>query len=47
MDSVMDKVQPAVKKETRRVAMITGNRADPDVDCFRSATCGNASESSV
>ena len=24
MDSVMDKVQPAVKKETRRVAMITG-----------------------
>ena len=36
MDSVMDKVQPD-----------HGNRADPDVDCFRSATCGNASESSV
>ena len=34
MSSIFDKVQPAVKKETRRVAMITGSRSGSDVDRF-------------
>ena len=32
MSGLLDNVQPAVKKETGRVVMITGVRTDPDVD---------------
>ena len=45
MSSVMDNVQPAVKKETQRVAAI--NRIDTDVDHIWSNAWIYASESTT
>ena len=42
MSSILDNVQPAVKKETKRVVKITGSWSDPDVDSFCSTSFYNA-----
>ena len=45
--SIMDNVQPAVKKETGKVASHHRNRADFDVDRVWSAACFHATEGTV
>ena len=45
--SIMENVQPAVRKETGKVAAVTGIGADSDVDCVWSAACFHAAEGTV